>query len=398
MKGQKMSRVNDKKKDRDMKKELFLATQLCMSCKFCTPVCPLYSGWLTDSATGRMQSLHYALKQGKAFNDEKLRDVLYACTTCGHCEYRCKSLSQAVKVTDIVKKARRMFVKAGKGPMPVHKVMIENLKAKGNPLGEPAHKRKSEYPSTFQKKDHAETLVFFGCVTSYQDFETIPSTFQIMEGAHIDFTALEVEEYCCGYIAHLVGEEEDFEKCKEMNMKSVSKIGPKQLVTTCAGCFRTFKELYPEGAFNGVPIVHIVQYMEDLIRDGKIRFKSLPAQKVIYHDPCDLGRHLGVFEPPRNILKQIQGVELIEFESNRYNADCCGGGGGYKAVNVEKSLEVASKRVEAAARAGAEVILSACPSCKRNLQLAAELGQQERKWKIQVMDITEFVAQAMRED
>lgn len=394
MKEREGQRVRNKK----MEKELLLATQQCIACKFCTPICPLYSGWLTESANGRMQALHYALKQGKAFEDEGLRDILYACTTCGHCEFRCKSLSQAVKVTDIVKKARRMFVKAGKGPMPVHKTMIESLKAKGNPFGEPIRKRRDEYPSTFKKKDHAEVLLFFGCVTSYQDFETIPSTFQILEGARIDFTALEAEESCCGYIAHLVGSEEEFEKCKQMNMESISKIGAKQFVTTCAGCFRTFKELYPEGAFNGVPVLHIVQYMEDLIRDGKIRFKSLPAQKVIYHDPCDLGRHLGVIDPPRNILKQIPGVELIEFESNRYSADCCGGGGGYKAVNLDKSLEVASKRVEVAAKAGAEVILSACPSCKRNLQLAAELGQQERKWKIQVMDITEFVSQSMTED
>jgi glycolate oxidase len=119
---------------------------------------------------------------------------------------------------------------------------------------------------------------------------------------------------------------------------------------------------------------------------------------VIYHDPCDLGRQLGIFEPPRSILRGIPGVELIEFEANRYHADCCGGGGGYKAVDTEKSLEVASRRVEAAAKAGAEVIVSACPACKRNLQLAADIGGQQKKWRIQVMDITELVALGMAEN
>jgi glycolate oxidase len=273
--------------------------------------------------------------------------------------------------------------------------MIESLKVLGNPLEEPSEKRKDVYPSTFKKKDHAETLLFFGCVTSFQDIHIIPSMFQILKGAEVDFTALEAEENCCGYIAHLVGAEEDFEKCKRKNIDTILKVKPKQWVTTCAGCFRTFKELYPEGAFDGIPLLHSVQYIENLIKDGRIRFKSLPAQKVAYHDPCDLGRHLSVFDPPRNILRQIPGIELIEFESNRYNAVCCGGGGGYKAVDLEKSLEVASNRVAAAAKLGAGTIVSACPSCKSNLQVAAAKGRKEGKWKIQVKDITEFVAQAL---
>jgi glycolate oxidase len=394
MKEEKMGKVQGKKEIKKMKEDLLLATQQCIACEFCVPSCPLYSGWLTDSATGRMQSLHYAIKN-KMDLDDRLRDILYSCTTCGNCEFKCKSFSQAVKVTDIVKKARQLYVKEGKGPMPVHKRMIESLKAMGNPLDENAEKRKDVYPSTFKKKDQAETLLFFGCVTSFQDVNIIPSTLQILEGAGVDFTALEAEENCCGYIAHLVGAEEDLKKCIEKNLGSISRIKPKQLVTTCAGCFRTFKELYPGEAFNGVQILHGVQYIEALLKEGKIRFKSLPVRKVAYHDPCDLGRHLGVFDPPRNILKQIPGVELIEFESNRMNAACCGGGGGYKAVNVEKSLEVASKRVAAAADAGAEVIVSACPSCKGSLQVAAAKGRKEGKWKIRVMDMTELVAQAM---
>jgi glycolate oxidase len=383
-----------KKERKQLEKDLLLATQQCIACEFCVPSCPLYSGWLTDSATGRMQSLHYAIKKGKAL-DERLRDILYACTLCGACEYKCKSLSQSVKVVEIVKKARQLFTKAGKGPMPIHRQMIESLKTLGNPLQGPIPRRKNEYPTSFEKKDHAETLVFFGCLTSYQDFEIIPNTFSILEKANADFTALGNEEYCCGYIAHLVGSEDDFKECKDKNIDLISKIGPKKLVTTCAGCFLTFKELYPEGSFNSISVMHLVEYIETLIKDGKIQFETIPARKVAYHDPCDLGRHLGIFDSPRTILKNIPGLELIEFEANRYNAVCCGGGGGYKAVNTEKSLELASKRVAEAVNAKAEVIVSACPACKRNLQLAAEIGEQQKKWSIQVMDITEIVSQSM---
>jgi len=386
-----------KKEVNKMKKELLLATQQCIACEFCVPSCPLYSGWLTDSATGRMQSLHYAIKQGMDF-DERLQNILYSCTTCGNCEYKCKSFSQTVKVTEIVKKARQVFMREGKEPIPYHKKMLESLRSMGNPLEEPSDKRKDVYPSTFKKKEHAETLLFFGCVTSFQDVNIIPSTLQILEGAGADYTALEAEEHCCGLIAHLVGAEEDFENYRDRNKELFLKFGLKQLVTTCAGCYRTFKELYPKDTFDGVSILHAVQYMDALIREGRITFKSTPARKVAYHDPCDLGRHSGVFEEPRSILRQIPGVDLIEFETNRNNADCCGGGGGFKAVNLERSLEVASKRVGEAASAGAEVIVSACPSCKGNLQVAAARTRKEGKWKGRVMDITEFVARAMNQD
>jgi heterodisulfide reductase subunit C len=119
MKEEKMGKVQGKKEIKKMKEDLLLATQQCIACEFCVPSCPLYSGWLTDSATGRMQSLHYAIKN-KMDLDDRLRDILYSCTTCGNCEFKCKSFSQAVKVTDIVKKARQLYVKEGKGPMPVH--------------------------------------------------------------------------------------------------------------------------------------------------------------------------------------------------------------------------------------------------------------------------------------
>ncbi len=377
-----------------IKKDLLLATQQCIGCEFCVPSCPLHFGWLTDSATGKMQSLHYAMKWDMDI-DERLMKIIYSCTLCGACEYKCKSLSQSVKVVDIIKKAREMFVKAGKGPLPVHKKMIEAIEALGNPLQEPSQKRKEAYPSAFERKDRAETLLFFGCLTSYQDFEIIPSTIRILQEAKEDFTALELEEFCCGYVAHLVGAEDDFKRCQEKNISSISKVGAKRLVTTCAGCFLTFKNLYKEDSLNGISVLHSVQYIENLIKEGRVNLKPPSFKKVIYHDPCDLGRHLGIFEPPREILKKIPGVELLEFEKNRYNAECCGGGGGYKAIDSEKSLEVAEKRVLSAVNAGAEVIVSACPSCKRNLQLVAKIGKKQKRWEIDVMDLTEIVSQAI---
>jgi Fe-S oxidoreductase len=132
MKEAKMRKAQDKSEITKIKKDLLLATQQCIACEFCVPSCPLYSGWLSDSATGRMQSLHYAVKKGWKL-DDRLRNILYSCTLCGACELKCKNLSQSVKVVDIIKKARQLFTKAGKGPMPVHQQMIESLETSNIP-------------------------------------------------------------------------------------------------------------------------------------------------------------------------------------------------------------------------------------------------------------------------
>ncbi len=114
--------------------------------------------------------------------------------------------------------------------------------------------------------------------------------------------------------------------------------------------------------------------------------------KAVYHDPCDMGRHMGVYEPPRNVLKALPGVELLEFPLNRDKAKCCGGGGGMKGFDNELAGEIGYKRLLTAIDLGAEVIVSACPSCKGSFNQAAARARKEKKAKIKVMDITELVA------
>jgi Fe-S oxidoreductase len=117
--------------------------------------------------------------------------------------------------------------------------------------------------------------------------------------------------------------------------------------------------------------------------------------KVAYHDPCDLGRHLNIFEPPRDLLKKVPGVTLLEFKNNRLLAKCCGGGGGLKAFNTELSGEIAYQRMLEALDVGADIVVSACPACKANLQLAAARLRKEKKARIKVIDIIELVAEAV---
>ncbi|NIN67570.1 MAG: (Fe-S)-binding protein, partial [Anaerolineae bacterium] len=132
-----------------------------------------------------------------------------------------------------------------------------------------------------------------------------------------------------------------------------------------------------------------------LISEGKLQFKGELPSKVIYHDPCDIGRHMNIYEPPRQVLQAIPGLELMEFNTNRALAKCCGGGGGLKGYDGDLSSVLAEKRVAEAMDLGAEIIVSACPTCKSNLKLAAAKLQRERRQRMKVMDITEVMAEAL---
>ena len=182
----------------------------------------------------------------------------------------------------------------------------------------------------------------------------------------------------------------------DKNLGFFKEKGFKEIVTTCAGCYRTFKDLYPKyRTAEGIPVYHIVEYLEKLIQDRRLTFKNGDKKtKVAYHDPCDIGRHINIYDPPRNVLKALPSVELVEFPLNRNLAKCCGSGGGMKAFDTDMSLEIAFETDQQAGNIGAEVVVSACPACKSNLNLAAARLRKEKKGRLKVMDITELVADA----
>lgn len=364
----------------------------CINCGFCRAGCTVYArtGLESENARGRVIQAYYLMK-GKLEPSKEMAEKFYLCTTCLNCKATCPA---GVMVSEIVEAGRRKLVEAGFLPE-IHKTLMENLKAMGNPFGEPKEKRTDVFPSSFKPRSGSvDTLLFVGCVASYQDINIVPNTMLILDKAGVSYTALGKEENCCGYISYLVGTEE-FKEAGKKNIELFSKIKPKQIVTTCAGCYKTFKELYPKYLSSNLPVIHAIEYMDQLIQNGKIKFKDGNSIKVAYHDPCDLGRHLNIFEPPRELIQKIPGVTLVEFKNNRLLAKCCGGGGGLKAFNTDLSAEIAYQRGLEALEVGAEVIVSACPACKANLQVAAARIRKEKKGRLKVMDITELVADAL---
>jgi glycolate oxidase subunit GlcD len=368
----------------------------CIQCGFCRLGCPIFAETALESRNARGHViLAYNLMTGLIEPSEELAASFYECTTCLNCKATCPA---GVEVAEIVGAARQRLVQAGYLP-DVFQPMVESLRAEGNPFGELAAKRTETYPSGFEARiapaDEANVLLYLGCTGSYQDLYIVPSMMDFMDKAGVKYTMLGEQETCCGYVAYLVGSEEEFEEAMEKNLALFADLKPDLIVTTCAGCHRTLRDLYKEHSDFDVEVLHAVEYMDRLISEGALEFTGEFASKVIYHDPCDIGRHMSIYEPPRNVLQAIPGLELMEFKLNRALAKCCGGGGGLKGFDGELSSALAEKRVAEAMDLGAEIIVSACPTCKSNLKLAAAKLQRERKQRMKVMDITEVVAEAL---
>jgi glycolate oxidase len=366
----------------------------CIQCGFCRAGCPTFAQTTLESlnARGRV-TLAFNLLKGSIKPSKALAERLYQCLLCLNCKYVCPA---GVDLSAIVQAARQRLAEAGYMPE-VFRGVVPDMVKLGNPFGQPKATRIDSYPDGWPKKDTARTLFHVGCVGSYNDVRVVPSMMKIFEAAGEDFTALGADEQCCGLLAYLTGDIKTFDKCVDQNLKNFQALGSKNLVTTCAGCYRTYADVYPEhGHQTGLEVSHAVQYIDRLITEGRLEFKSEGKPvRVVYHDPCDLGRHMQVFDEPRRILSALPGVELVEFPKNRNLAACCGGGGGVKAFDNPLSQDIALDRVKEALSVGAEVITSACQSCKSNLNQGAALARKAKLGKVKVADITELVVKAL---
>jgi heterodisulfide reductase subunit D len=204
---------------------------------------------------------------------------------------------------------------------------------------------------------------------------------------------LSPEEWCCGSPALRVGKRELFAEIAKHNSEAIKKAGIKRIVTSCAGCYRTLKIDYPE--FVGklpVEIVHTSELLANLIKDGRLKLKGVISETVTYHDPCHLGRHCGVYEPPRDVLKSIQGITYVELPRNRQSAWCCGAGGGVKSGYPDFALWTAKDRLKEVEVAGAKALVSTCPFCATNFKDTIK----DTTSKLKFYDLTELVLKALQ--
>ena len=378
-------------------------TYRCVKCALCLPGCPVYQQLLMEEASprGKVQLARYFLGGNLAGNSElsmELAASFFTCTTCGACTYACPS---QVELEEVIQRGRERLCASGVIPGPIEALGNTILKTH-NVYAAKEKDRIATYPSHIkermesdQLKKKADTLLFMGCVPSYLDMKIVPSFLRIMDTAGVDYTLLGTKEICCGFPLHLMGDRKNFEENAKELIALIRATGAHELVTPCAGCYKTFVKYYPEAGNLGMEVFHSVHYIKKLIDEKKIQLNGSPGKRVTYHDPCDLGRTFQIFDEPRDILKALPHIEFVEMPRNRLEARCCGGGGNVLALRPELATDMAAQRVRDAMEVGAEIIVSSCSTCKDNLRKGIKVIPKEQRPKIRVMDITELVAESI---
>ena len=242
-----------------------------------------------------------------------------------------------------------------------------------------------------------EVLFFVGCYYSYDPRlqRVAVATANILKQAGVDFGILGSKESCCGESIRKTGAEDLYKSLARENIKTFIDNGVKKVLVASPHCYHTFKNEYPEFMVN-FDVVHISQFLAQLIEQGRLEIKGEFKKRVTFHDPCYLGRHNGIYDQPRDVLRKVPGLELVEMPDSRGNSLCCGGGGGRIWAETPKEERFADLRVAQACEVGADVLATSCPYCVSNFEesrLALEDGGAP-----EIKDITEVIHEALQEN
>ena len=363
------------------------AFKLCYQCGLCDVVCP----WNRV----RNFSMRKIIRQATFGLTDIESDDIWRCTTCGICPQQCP---RDVKQIESGIALRRIATEYGVFPTTAKPVrgVSASLLGKGNPLGEDREKR-ADWAQGLSVKpftEGMEILYFPGCYLCYDPRlkKVASATANILNKAGVDFGILGDKENCCGESIRKTGDEELFKRLARENIKTFVENGVKKILVSSPHCYHTFKNEYPEFMVN-FEVVHISQYLCELIQEGRIELTREYGKKVTYHDPCYLGRHNGIYDEPREALKKIPGLELNEMPEFRATSLCCGGGGGRIWMETLKGERFADFRIGQALGVGAEVLATACPYCITHFE-ESRLTLEDNV-SLEIKDISEIIAEVI---
>ncbi|MGO9018051.1 MAG: (Fe-S)-binding protein [Syntrophobacteraceae bacterium] len=361
--------------------------KFCYQCGLCDIVCP----W-NRVTTFSMRKL---IRQATFGLTEIESEDIWRCTTCGSCPQRCP---RGVKQIEAGVSLRRIATENGIFPTTVRPVrgISASLVAEGNPLNE-ERKNRANWAEGLSVKtftEGMEVLYFPGCYLSYDPRlkNVARATANILNRAGVDFGILGSRENCCGESIRKTGDEQLFKRLARENIKAFIDNGVKKILVSSPHCYHTFKNEYPEFKVN-FEVVHISTYLFELINEGRLEFSREYGKKVTYHDPCYLGRHNDIYDEPREVLKKVPGLELIEMADLRQDSLCCGGGGGRIWMETPKSERFSGLRLEQAVGVGAEVLVTSCPYCITNFE-DSRLNREDSE-VLEIKDITEIIQEVI---
>jgi len=361
---------------------------------------------------GRMNVLKSIL-EGQIPLSRELAEWVYQCSECGNCTEVCH-MSQNEYITlpneyitlptcnwiDHVKvweALREDLVEAGFAPLERHSVLIEYMDddKMRNPYGADKDEKFDWIKEFPEIKDAGELMFFGGCTMPLRQVETLKNMMKILKAAGKEI-AMTKDEWCCGSIALRIGDEKSLSEIIKRNIEEFKNKGAKILFTACAGCYRTWKKDYPELLGEKLPfeVKHITELLIELLNTNQIPFKKEEGEivKVTYHDPCHLGRHMNLYDIPREVITKIPGIEFVEMKRSRNNAWCCGAGGGVKSQFPELAVRISKERIREAVDSSAQILTTSCPFCINNINNAYEEMDFIVKEKIKVVDIIDFIA------
>jgi len=348
-------------------------------------VCPVWknsAGFETSFMRGRIQ-IAIALLEGRLEKTAENAESLYSCTLCGNCTSICAAEFDPARCLETVREVLNEI------PNESRDAIAQKIQAYNNPYAESNDSRRDWVNDVgFDISIKGDVLYFTGCTASFKLQETAKSTARVLQAAGLNFAVLE-NEPCCGSVMIRTGRCDSARENAKHVLERIRNSGAKTVIVSCAGCLKTFREDYVERFGLDVPeVLHVVEYLLPILQSKKLKLKPIDSNvKITWHDPCHMGRALGIYEEPREIIKAIPGVVLVEMNTNREATMCCGSGGGLRSYDSDLAKKIASDRIKSAQEIEADVIATACPFCELNLKE----GAQSIESQIKVLDIVDLL-------
>jgi len=367
----------------------------CGRCEFCRGYdfderCPeIYTQtWESSTARGRM-AIARAILEGKLDYTEDLAERIFGCFLCGRCKYECKKAAQ-IDIIAVTKAMRKDFVEQGVAIPEEGANMADTAFDSGNIFADTSETH-TKWAEGLEFKEGSGTLFYPGCLASHRFKEKTNILVQVLQEAGYELDFLGDDQRCCGTPYWITGKTEHAKEWAQDYLEKLQERGVKEIITPCPSCFRAFDEIYPELlGMDEFPIkvLHTSEVLAEIVRGKKLDLKNPVDVVVTYHDPCEIGRYRDIYEPPREVIEAIPGIDFREVPRNREHAFCCGGGGGVKVMYEDNSQKAARRRLEDIETTEATVIATVCPACEMNLTHAVY----EADAQMRVLDIAELMA------